>query len=329
MNSPEVRTNVFRWLLGLVLGAAAIYLASRELSWLEITESFSGVRPGWLALAVLIAFAGQTVKAVRWRIMLSSEPNPPRLLTAWVFHLSGQLGNILMPGPAGDLGRIVVVGGRGQGRPFTAGTVALEKIVDLTAYAVLVIVLLILAPLLGPLPDWIVTSAAGLAGLAAFIAFGIWAIVRYRDRLIEIASAVLARLPPSWGARGGSLLRGAAASLNVLDDRPRLLKLALATGLIWTASVLINHAATLAFGLSLPLTASALLLAVLQAGVSTNLVPGTIGLFELLCVEALALYGVPRQIALSYGLALHAAVLAPLVTAAVIGALGGWRRTGA
>jgi uncharacterized protein (TIRG00374 family) len=311
-----------RLALGLALGALAVYFAAREISLDQMAAAFAGVRPGWLAAALAATFAGQFIKALRWRVMLSSEPGAPGMFTVWVYHLSGQLGNILVPGPAGDVGRIVILGGRGQGRVFTLGTVALEKVLDLVVYAFLVILVLVSLPL----PGWISNSALTLVGFAAAAAAAALAGAVYRDRLSRAWGAVLGRLPGAWGERVRKAFRTAAGSLRAMRRRSRLVRLALTTLLLWSASILVNHWMLAAFGLSFPLSVSVLLLVVLQLGVSTNLVPGTIGLFEFLCVETLALFDVPRQVAFSYGLALHLVVLAPLVTAAVVGALGGWRR---
>ena len=313
-----------RLILGLLLGAAAVYFAAGELSLQGLSGAVRALHPGWAAAALLAAFAGQTVKVYRWRIMLSTEPDAPGFGALWVYHLSGQLGNILIPGPAGDVGRVVIIGGRGQGKMFTLGTVALEKILDLVVYGLILILILVSVPL----PDWIENSAAAVVGIAAAAAVGTWTAIRYRDRLSSGLDGLLARLPGVWGERARLGIHAAAGSLKVLGRRPQAIRLALATAMLWTANILINHFLLAAFGLLFPLSVSALLLIVLQLGVSTNLVPGTIGLFEFLCVETLALFGVPREAGLAYGIVLHLLVLTPLVTAALAGALGGFWRNG-
>ncbi|HUF38761.1 MAG TPA: lysylphosphatidylglycerol synthase transmembrane domain-containing protein [Anaerolineales bacterium] len=321
---PQPGLHFSRLLIGLLVGAGVIYLVSRELSWREVAAALAGVRPGWLAAALAAAFAGQTVKAVRWRRMLASERNPPSLPTVWVFHLTGQLGNIFIPGPAGDVGRIVILGGRGQGRIFTMGTVALEKVLDLIAFGFLVAVVLVSAPL----PDWIAESALMLLGLSVVVAAGFWVALRFQARLAAAAAALVAWLPAAWARRAGTGLKAAGAALGAVRGRRQAFRLTLATCLLWTASLAVNRAVAEAFGLDLPPIAPVLLLVVLQVGVSTNIVPGTIGLFEFLCIQTLSLYDVPPQTAFSFGLLLHAVVLAPLLTAAALAAVGAMKVEG-
>jgi len=56
----------------------------------------------------------------------------------------------------------------------------------------------------------------------------------------------------------------------------------------------------------------------LQAGISLPAIPGTIGLFEYICILALSFFNIDPSTALSYGLLLHAVVLLPPLLAGMI-----------
>ena len=60
-----------------------------------------------------------------------------------------------------------------------------------------------------------------------------------------------------------------------------------------------------------------LVLVGLQAGISLPAIPGTIGLFEYICILALSVFGVDQSLALSFGLLLHAIVLIPTTLAGI------------
>jgi hypothetical protein len=106
--------------------------------------------------------------------------------------------------------------------------------------------------------------------------------------------------------------------------RPRL-----SAGLLgWSVLAFLSAAVTnwlAARALDVPVSyqASMLLLAVLQisAVVPIPTSPGRVGLFHYLCVISLAIFGVRRQVALSYGLVLHFLVYLPMT---VGGPLGIW-----
>jgi uncharacterized membrane protein YbhN (UPF0104 family) len=97
-----------------------------------------------------------------------------------------------------------------------------------------------------------------------------------------------------------------------------VLRLVLWTTSIWGLAILNNHFTLLALGIHLPITASMLILVGLQAGISLPAIPGTIGLFEYICVLALSLFGIDQSLALSYGILLHAIVLVPSTIAGMI-----------
>jgi uncharacterized membrane protein YbhN (UPF0104 family) len=66
------------------------------------------------------------------------------------------------------------------------------------------------------------------------------------------------------------------------------------------------------------LTASLLILIALQAGISIPSVPGRIGIFEYICVLALAVFGVGQSTAFGYGVVLHGLVLLTPILAGLV-----------
>jgi hypothetical protein len=86
--------------------------------------------------------------------------------------------------------------------------------------------------------------------------------------------------------------------------------------------VLNNYLLLFAFDLRLSPVAALLVLVAVQASVSVPSLPAGLGVFEYLCVLSLALFGVDRLVALSYGFTLHLLVLGP---STLLGGLFLWR----
>ena len=102
------------------------------------------------------------------------------------------------------------------------------------------------------------------------------------------------------------------------SSRPsELVKIVLLSVLIWGTAILNNYLLLLAFQIDLPVTAAVLLLVGLQIGISLPSLPGTIGVFEYVCVLVLAVFAVERTAALSYGILLHAIVMLPATLAGI------------
>lgn len=306
---PSKAAVSLRILLGLALGVAAVYLASREIAFRDLPEALRSVRMPWLFAALAVTFSGHLFKAFRWRILLQSQGSVIPFGRMLRYVLAGQLTNLFIPGRAGDIGRAWLIGRQGAGSAFSFGTVIVEKLLDLVVYAGLAAGLLLLIPL----PVEVRLSPPVLALVAGVAAGALFIGVRYWQIVAGFVLRLLFFLPKRRQDRVAGWLEAGGNSLNVFRGSSSFSGVVFSTIGIWIISWLTNEIVLLAFGLRLPPTASLLLLIVLQAGISTNLVPGTIGLFEYLCVISLALYGVPREMALAYGVVLHALVLLPLV----------------
>lgn len=162
-----------------------------------------------------------------------------------------------------------------------------------------------------PLPPWLsergylMSLAAGGLGVGLLVAF--WVRRPLLIRLEEWAFRTHPTLAGPWVARLGRM----AASLEGLRQRQDALRLLGWSGVVWGSALLTNVCVLQALRIEVPLLCSLFLLVVLQLGISLSTVPGTLGIFEYLCVVSLALFGVEDSLALSFGLVLHSLVLLP------------------
>jgi len=173
------------------------------------------------------------------------------------------------------------------------------------------VLLFMLLIVLIPLPAWVNNSLYTFALAIGAAAAGV-GLAAYRPGwLLRIARIFLGWFPGRLRRYALARIQDGLDSLKVLHSRADLLRLAFWSALVWGTAVLNNHLALLALDIHLPWTASLLVLMVLQAGISIPSVPGKIGIFEYSCVLALGVYGIAQAPALSYGILLHAIVLAP------------------
>ena len=303
--------------VGLTLSGAFLYLAARDVDFAEAWQTILEARAAWVALALISVAANTLGKAIRWKALLGPTGKALPLGRLLAALLAGQMLNNLSPVRVGDLSRVVQVGGMGPGRSHTLGTVAIEKLLDLLAYALLLLTILFLIPI----PTWVSSSAYTLAATAVFFALLVAAITRWREKVTHLLERATHWLPPSVQAQAANALRSGMGSLQVLRHRPTMLRVIFWSILIWGTAVLTNHLALQALRISLPVTAPLLLLLALQAGISIPAVPGRIGIFEYLCVLSLGFFGVGRAQAFGYGILLHAIVSLPTN---LIGLLAFW-----
>jgi uncharacterized protein (TIRG00374 family) len=228
--------------------------------------------------------------------------------------LIGQLLNFFAPARAGDFARAYLLGqAEGESKSRALGTIAAEKLWDIWA----LLTLLGLVAFTITLPQWIIIPARGLVVLSLLALALVQVILARRSTMITWIARLGRYLPSTLSVR---LRTGTEGLLNGLEGlrRPQTLFWSAAwSAATWGIGVLTNHFVLLALGLSLPLSASLLLIVVLYMGVAVPSMPGRVGVFEGLCIVVLALYGVDRDSAFAVGLVLHAVVFVPPILLAL------------
>jgi uncharacterized membrane protein YbhN (UPF0104 family) len=276
-----VNRRWLRLLLGVVLGGGALWLATRAVDWAETGRALRSADISLLLAALLVQAASFLIVALRWRALF---PTPGTVSVSRLVQvlLVAQLVNAAFPLRLGPVARAYLVGERdGQGTALALTTVAGEKLLEMLALALGIVLLLVLLPL----PAWL--RHAGL-GAVLFAAGGLAAVLLVTGVSLAMLDTMAAWLSPG---RIGQLLGW--------------------TAILWAAGTGVNALVLLAFGLPAHSTTAIALLILLQLGARVPGAPANAGVFESLCIAGLGWFGVEPAQALSYGLALHAVVLLP------------------
>ncbi len=309
-------------LLGIALAAGCLYLAMRNVSVAELAVVWSGVRAEWVLLAGLTFVITMLVKAMRWRVLFGAERPDLSLAQLATLLAAGQATNMLLPARLGELGRAYLTGSQaGTSRLYVLGTLAAEKILDVAALAVLLVVLAITLPLPGALAE----RAPLLVAPALVVVAGAAVLWGTRRRWQPFAARVLGE---RMGGRGSRWRGWLEAGVNGLAAAWRNRSLPAAAGwtvLIWLLAGITNLALFPAFALPADLAPAFVLLAVLQVGVAPPSTPGKVGIFEYLSVLALGPFGVPAPQAITYSIVLHLLVLGITGVWAALGLVAGRR----
>ncbi len=305
--------------LGLVIFTAVFYWLLRQVDFERLWQALTNVRWVFAALALLSVSVNTLAKAIRWRGLASEKGRSIRLSRYLAILLAGQMLNTLLPSRLGDLARAYALGGENHGRnppgrTYVFGTIVLEKLFDSLAYGLLFGLLLALMPL----PAWIGGSILTFLIGILLVSGGILLLAFFPGPFAGLLNLILQRLPERLRGWLAPRLQSGLTSLQIIRRRRELLWLALWTILIWLAAIANNQLILLALDIHLPWTAALLVLIGLQAGISVPTVPGALGVFEYICVLALARFGIDETLALSYGLLLHAVVLVPSTLAGAI-----------
>lgn len=315
----------FRVFLALCVGFLFLFLAVREVSWQEVSESIKEADPALIAVALIVTLLNIIMKIIRWWLLLRSPTHNTQLLRLSSSFLTSQLLNSLAPVRLGDLSRVLVIpqhgvtseGSRAIQPGFVLGTVIAEKYLDLLAYGFLIAVVIFLIPL----PPGIHESLTSLALLALLGFCLLWIFFASRDFLQRafkwLSRGFVGKIGVFISTHGQSGLQ----SLSVFQKPREILGISFFTVLIWFSALATNVIVWEALDLDLPIEASILLLVALIAGISLPSLPGKVGTFEYASILALGFFGLDRSTSLSYGILLHVVVYAPII---ILGILSTW-----
>lgn len=314
----------WRVVLGLVISAGFLVYAFQGQQPGEIWAALRRVDGRWIAPALVFYFVGVWLRAVRWSVLL----RPLVAVSArsiWPVVVVGYTANNVLPLRMGELVRSYLLGRRyGVRKTAALATIAVERLFDgLTMLAFMLAATTVIS----------FTAELQRLALIAFVLFvaillGLMVLTLggdLRDRLLQL---VLGPLPTPVADRVERMAASFLGGLGVLTRKGDLLLVATLSLGAWGCEASMYWLVAQGFGL--PLTAAVgpagALLTTGVANLATLVpaAPGYVGTFEagvLLAVNGAL--GVPRSLALSYAILVHAALWFPVT---LWGAIEWWRQ---
>ena len=304
--------------LGIVLSAALLVFALREVSLGAVWLQLRGSDPWLVALATILATATFPLRAFRWRVILwpvaSALPRGP----LWRATAIGAMVNNVVPVRAGEIARAYALTREVSAVPFPASfaSLAVDRVFD----AIVVLLLLLLAMLAPAFHSGVatggralvtttaVTGAVGLSGLLVVL----YLIVVFPDRLIAIFEAFARRVAPGFEERGRVALRAFADGLGVLRHPGRFAAVLAWTLVHWLVNALAFWVGFRAVGITAPFSAALLVQGLIAVAVALPAAPGFFGVFELVGKTGLGFYGVAGERAVSWALGFHLLTFIPI-----------------
>jgi uncharacterized protein (TIRG00374 family) len=305
----------FRAGLAILISAVTLILAVHNVTLEDLWSIVKKADSRFILLTLASVAANTLAKTARWKVLLGQ---PGQKVSIWVTFqaiLVGQTLNTIYPARVGDLSRVYLVGDKGPGRVFTLGTIILEKVLDTLFYASLILLLLLSIPLPGWVSGWANKSLVILLGASLGVGLVLLVVAYHPNKFLDLVDTFLKSVSRHFPlldlTKSLDWFRSGISSLEVLKNGRGLVYVLIWLLVSWITALLNNQFTLLALGIHLPLTASLLVLVVLQAGISIPSIPGRIGIFEYICVLTLAMFGINQPEAFSYGVLLHSLVFIP------------------
>ena len=299
--SPRARRHHWKWSLSVVIAAALLYFSLRGVDWRRVWAVIAAARWQFIAGSALAISISSTLRALRWRILLSAGAD----LSVWtVFRatMAGYLGNNFLPARAGELIRSLLISRRSKlSKAYVLTTALSERLMDAIA-----LVLAGSVVLLGvhPKPTWMSGVARSLAFFAALGAITVTIAPHAGHRFTKLVARL--PLPDSLRAKISDLLEQVLLGMRAFHHWGRFIGFILLTATIWSCDACSMMICARALDLHIAFPLALLLLTALGLGSALPSTPGYVGIFQFVAVSVLTPFGIPKNSALAYILLIQA-----------------------
>jgi uncharacterized protein (TIRG00374 family) len=321
------QVNIPLFLLSMLLMLTAYFLMAWRwqhlLAPLEISGRTKGERQRTRENEQSAAMAAPSTFVLR--------PRSSGLLDLYGKVMTGYFFNAFFPARAGDLVRAYLLGREtGLRKTTVLATIVIEKAFDGMALLLMLLLSLVLLPSAssgasGVAPALLAWVAG--AGLVAAIA-GLVLFYRYSDRIARLVEKLFDRLPlPRRLERLiVRLIETFAGGMHVFKNPRPLVYAASISLMVWVVVALMFYSALLSFQASFPdqlISPAGILFttALVNLGLLVPALPGNVGTYEALCVGAMAVFKVDKELAVAFALIFH---VGQLVVTLVVGAIAFW-----
>ncbi len=298
--SQQSRMRALKLALGVGLSAALLYAMFAQAPLAAVGRALASAAPEWIAMAVLAVAVAYALKVLRWLVMLRGLGAHAGVHEASIGLLGSVALNNVLPFRAGDVIRVLAFE-KITGLPPSqqAGTLILERLLDLLSLCLIVFVTMTLADI--TLSDPRIGWALQLGSLAAIAAIVV--LVVAPRPLQSLTHWGVARVPAL--RRVGEIAVRLLGAIHTLTRWRLLLKAGVLSVCAWTCEGL----AFVAVGRSLGLThAAAGDWLAMGAGTLSTMIPsapGYVGTFHYFTALVVSAFGAERGAAAAYAILIH------------------------
>ena len=319
MSETAKGRGVSQW-LGIVVVLGLLTLLLRHVEWDAVRASFSKVDLRFIPVLVFLVVLNFLIRSWRWRYLLvGGESMSFRSLVDAT--TAGFMASFLLPFRAGEVARPwVLTRWESIGFGSAAASIVVERVIDAL---VIIGVLSIAAEWIDNAPEWL-EAGTRVLGLIALVGLVMMLMAYFFSRAFSKLGRRMIRvfLFPRFlaGLRNGlyQLMDGFLQGLKAISNGRQLWIVMIASLALWLEMAVFYQVCLWTLGLQLSPLAGVMVMVLVALAIAAPGPPGFLGTFQIGCLAALGLFGVSREMGLSY------AVVAHVVQAACIIPAGLW-----
>ncbi len=310
-------------LFSFILTAVLLFFAFNNVDISSVTEIISNASLLWIFIFILVNLISHYIRAVRWKIILSSVKKDTSVKNLFGALMVGYGVNCVIP-RLGEVARAVVLGRwENLSRTSMFGTVIIERVIDLIslAIAVFISVLIYGANLYENFP-WLETALFILSGimLAAILFFII--LIRYKAKFLNLIVFLIEKISKKLAGKVAhvfQLLVDGFASLKGTKNYIYTFLLSVIIMIVYAGNAYVGfYILGMENSGETSFSVAWILMSISAIGVVIP-TPGATGSYHLLTTKVLVLlFGFSQEISAAYAVITHAISYVIFISTSVI-----------
>lgn len=311
----------WRFWAGVVISVLFLLFALRGQRLPEVWQGLREANYWWLIPGIIVYFFAVWLRTFRWHYLLRPVKSVS-LRSLFPIVTIGYMGNNIFPFRAGEVIRAYLLRRKEDvSASASLATIVVERVFDGITMLVFVFAILPLVPtneFLSRLLPFM--SFLFFGALVAFLL-----IASSPQRTERVYQWFVSKLvPQSWREQVSGLLERFIEGLQVLRNWRDMLLIMGISIFLWLVEAWKYWFVMQGFAFDQPFYVLVFTCAIVNLATTIPATPGYLGTFEVAGIESLVLFGVPRHMATSFMLALHAALWFPITA---VGAYFAWRES--
>lgn len=289
-------------ILGLVVSLIATYFIVVQINVERFISAVIGADYQYLIPCIVFLLVGLFTRAIRWRVLLANQLPFNR---AFSIMNVAYLVNGVLPLRIGEVARIYLTTRVQKPIPAmqTASTIVIERLLDLLA----VVVMMLLALTVAPVPQQLQVAGAIGAGMAIGGFIILIAVARQREMAERLIGWLITKLPILERLKLSQFVSDFIDGLMPILNFSSLSRAIFWTIISWVVSTFAGYVLMFAFFEQADLTATMLYIAAAAFAVALPAVPGNIGTYEASILLALVALGYEQSdTAIAFAITVHA-----------------------
>ena len=297
-----------------IISIVLVYLSVREINLQDVSRALKKIQFSYVIFFILLVILMQWLRSYRWGVILQPMEKIDQF-SLFSVTCVGFLAIASIPARIGELARPYLIAKRSTIKMSSAlGTILVERVLD--GFSVLTIAVVVL--FYTDLPSWMIISSVLFFSLTVVIFCCILGLIWRREKALKIINKILGKFPGNFAHKIDELIHHFIDGFQVITNIKSLLYLFFLSALVWLLDVLAIYILFLAFGFTLPVIASFVVMIILIVGIAIPTAPGYIGNWHLACVLGLSFFGLAEAEALSFAVVYHFLSIALVVVLGVI-----------